>query len=121
SPIGVPTAVPSAVWIRLPRMALERPPPEPGALVTVMKISGLSPGTPSMIKVIRIQASAPSATAVATPARIVASPFHCARSRRRRAATAGLRMGVAVALIGRRPGALPLDPAGAVGPRPHLI
>ena len=64
-PIGVPMAVPSAVWIRLPTIALSRPPPEPGGLVTVVNTVRSRPATPRQSRVARIEARKASAMTVA--------------------------------------------------------
>src|SRR5689334_8743587 len=55
-PTGVPITVASATWIRLPVMALSRPPFEPGGRVTSVKTERFSAPKPLTKSVARIEA-----------------------------------------------------------------
>src|SRR6202008_582517 len=64
-PIGVPTAIASAVSIRLPTMGFSKPPAAPGGGVISVNTRSDRPLNPSHSNVPRIQASALNPTNVA--------------------------------------------------------
>ena len=64
-PIGVPISTASAVSIRLPMMALSRPPAEPGGGVISVNTASESPLKPSYSSTPRISTSQPRPNAVA--------------------------------------------------------
>src|SRR5579884_4187627 len=78
-PIGAPMARPSAVMIRLPTMALSKPPFEPGGGVIWVKTASDRPPNPFHTKAARIKVSQPRPKIVAATHRI----FAAASTRRR--------------------------------------
>src|SRR5215813_9365250 len=92
-PIGVPMTTASTVMIRLPAMAFNRPPAEPGGGVISVNTYSDSPPKPSYSSTDRISTSQPRPNRVAASARLLAMAF-CRRRRPRR----GLSWAMAMAL-----------------------
>ena len=81
-PIGVPTPTPITVMIRLPTMALSKPPAEPGGGVILVKTLSDRPPTPFQNSVTRMSTSQTRPKAVAAVSerpsrwRCAAAPGH---------------------------------------------
>ena len=71
-PIGVPKTTAKVVMIRLPTMALSRPPSAPGGGVISVKTASDSPLNPSHSSTPRITTSQPSPSSVAPNDRPIA-------------------------------------------------
>ena len=98
-PIGVPMAVPNRDWIRLPIMALSKPPCDPGAAVTCVKTRQVIASNPREKSVSRMEASKISPSAVAPMHRLRMMKSTRLRRRPSAAAMAGSLRGPAGRLV----------------------